>query len=212
VRATRTIANVICSVIATLGGSSQVESQSRASCAVQARSVLSRSSAGVVQVSNLPLLQVECRRSPPRSLPQSGQQRLLTVEAVVYQLSEQAATTLVPSRVTQSGGGADLQSESINFYLDIPIEDAERDAATRAFLADLTRQAASSPNETERAQATRLQDMDPRVLAQTVRQHRVGRFRVEFRILDEGRLVDVAPLDLEVISKGTFFDQLLRSK
>jgi len=141
-------------------------------------------------------------------MPPSGQQHLLTVEAVVYQLSERDARILVPSQVMKSGGGADLQSESVYFYLDIPIEDAERDAAIRAFIADLARQAASSPNEAERAQATRLAGMDPRGLAQTVRQHRVGRFRVEFRILDESRPVDAVTLDLEVIFKGTFFDRL----
>jgi hypothetical protein len=52
--------------------------------------------------------------------------------------------------------------------------------------------------------------MDARVLAQMVRQHRVGRYRVEFRILDESRLVNVATMDLEVIFKGTFFDQIMR--
>jgi len=199
-------------VMATLALAGQTPAPTRASCAVQAPSVLGRSQSGVVQVSNLPLIQVECRRSPVRPLPQSGQQGLLKVEAVVYQIAEQGARTRVPSQVTASGGGADLQEESIYFYLDIPIDDAERDAATRAFLADLTRRAASSPNETERAQAARLQGMDPRMLGQMVRQHRVGRFRVEFRMLDDAQLVGVATLDLEVVFKGTFFDQLLRSQ
>ena len=55
-------------------------------------------------------------------------------------------------------------------------------------------------------------NMDPRGMAQMMRQHRVGLFRVEFRILDEGRLAGIAGFDLEVVSKGSFFDQMLRSK
>ena len=66
----------------------------------------------------------------------------------------------------------------------------------------------------------------PQLFAQTVRQQRVGRFHVEVRLLetparqsvdsgivvDTARPVDSAALDLEVVFKGTFFDQLLRSK
>jgi hypothetical protein len=197
-------------IIATLARSGQAPPPSGTSCAVQAGSVLSRSPSGVVRVSNLPLIPIECRRSPRRPLPQSGQQGLLKVEAVVYQVTEQSAGVRVPSQVTASGGGGDLQEESVYFYLDIPIDDSERDAASRAFVAELARRAASSPNETERAQAARFQGMDPRTLGQMVRQHRVGRFRVEFRVLDDTRLVGVATLDLEVVFKGTFFDQILR--
>jgi hypothetical protein len=111
-----------------------------------------------------------------------------------------------------SGSGGDSQEESVYLYLDIPVDESERDAASRAFIADLARRAASSPNETERAQAIRFQGVDVRMLGQMVRQHRVGRFRVEFRVLDDTRLVGVAPLDLEVVFKGAFFDQILRSK
>lgn len=199
-------------ILATLAGASQAPPPPRASCAVQAPSVLGRSASGVVQVSNLPLMQLESRRSLRRPTPQSGPQGLLKVEAVVYQVTEQGARARVPSQVTASGGGADLQEESVSFYLDIPIDDAERDSASRAFLADLTRRAASSPNETERVQAARLQGMDARMLGQMVRQHRVGRFRVEFSMLDESLLVGVAAMDIEVVFKGTFFDQMLRTQ
>jgi hypothetical protein len=49
-------------------------------------------------------------------------------------------------------------------------------------------------------------------MALMMRQHRVGRFHVEFRILDEGRLDGVARVDLEVLLKGSFFDQMLAQK
>ena len=54
--------------------------------------------------------------------------------------------------------------------------------------------------------------MDARMLGQMVRQHRVGRFRVEFSMLDESLLVGVAAMDIEVVFKGTFFDQMLRTQ
>jgi hypothetical protein len=200
-------------LLGTLARWSQVPSPSQPSCFVQAPSVLSRSSSGVAQVSNLQLIYLECRRSPPRALPQSGQQLPLTVEAVVYHVSDDGAKVRVPSQVMASGSGADLQAESISFYLDIPLGDAEREAASRSFLAELARLAKSSPNESERAQMARLlQFADARTMAQTIRQHRAGRFHVEFRVLDETRLVGVPSLDLEVVDKGAFFDQMLRAK
>jgi hypothetical protein len=199
-------------VVATLGGSSPVQSPPRVTCSVLAPSILSRSSSGVVQVSNLALMSFECRRSPPRPMPPSQVQYPFKVEAVVYQVSETGQRILVPSTVTASGTQGDTESEAVLFYLDIPVDDAERDAAVRAFIAALTRQAAASPNEAERAQAARLAGVDPRGMALMMRQHRVGRFRVEFRILDQGRLDSVAGADLEVAFKGSFFDQMLPPK
>jgi hypothetical protein len=199
-------------IVATLGGSSPMQSPPRVTCSVLAASILSRSSSGVVQVSNLPLMQLECRRFPRRPLPPSGVQYPLTVEAAVYQVSETGARNLVPSLVAASGSDGDPASEAVHFYLDIPIDESERGAASRAFIAELARRAASSPNETERAQAERLAGMDPRGMAEMMRQHRVGLFRVEFQVLDEGRPAGVAGFDLEVVFTGNFFDQMLRSK
>ncbi len=94
-----------------------------------------------------------------------------------------------PSQVMASGSAGNLKAESIYFYLDIPLGDAEREAASRSFLAEVAGLAKSSPNETERAQMARLlQFADARTMAQTIRQHRAGRFHVEFRVLDETRL------------------------
>ena len=174
--------------------------------------MLSRSSSGVVQVSNLPLMPLECRRFPRRPMPPSQVQYPFTVQAAVYQLSETGQKTLVPSSVSASGTQGDTESEAVLFYLDIPIDDAERDAAVQAFIAAVARQAAASPNEVERAQAARVASVDPRGMAQVMRQHRIGHFRVEFRILDEGRLDSVAGVDLEVVFKGNFFDQMLPPK
>ncbi len=146
-------------------------------------------------------------------MPQSGQQLPMTVEAVVYHLSEDGARIRVQSQVMASGSAGDLKAESIYFYLDIPLGDAEREAASRSFLAEVARLAKSSPNETERAQMARLlQFADARTMAQTIRQHRAGRFHVEFRVLDETRLVGAPSLDFEVIDKGAFFDQMLHAK
>ncbi len=199
-------------IVATLGGSSPVQSPPRVSCSVLTPGILGRSSSGVVQVSNLLLMPLECRRFPPRPMPSSQVQHPLTVDAAVYQMSATGPRILVPSRVVVSGSQADTESEAVLFYLEIPIDEAERDAASRAFIAEVARRAAASPNETERAQAARVVAMDPRGMAQMMRQHRVGLFRVEFRVLDEGRLDSVAGADLEVVFKGSFFDQMLPPK
>jgi len=199
-------------IAVTLIGWLQAPTQPRVSCSVQAPSVVSRSASGVAQVGNLQLIPMECRRFARRPMPPSGQQHLLAVEAVVFQLGEAGQRTLVPSKVNPSGGGIDLEAEYVSFYLDIPIDDVERDAVAREILAELGRRAVSSTNEVERAAAANLQGTDPRGLAQMVRQHRTGRFQVEFRMLDEGRLAGDGTFGLEVIDQGSFFDLLLRSK
>ena len=53
---------------------------------------------------------------------------------------------------------------------------------------------------------------DPETLAQIVNQHRVGRFQVECRVLDTGRVMGVGRVDLEVLFKGRFSDSVLPKK
>src|SRR5690349_2265268 len=65
-----------------------------------------RSSGGVPQLSNLELIAIECR-IPARSLPKSGVQYALNVDAKVYQLSNTGVRTLVASSVNGAGGGGD---------------------------------------------------------------------------------------------------------
>jgi hypothetical protein len=177
----------------------------RASCEV-GHSSLNRSSSGVAQVSNLGLIGIQCR--VPRRLYKSGTvQHSLKVDATVYQVSPSGVRSIVPSRVSVSGSGGNSESEYVNFGVDIPVDPSERDAAIRKYLSDLASSAASSPNQKEREQGRLLQKMGPQALTPIFRQHRVGRFQVDCRVLDEGRVIGMGRADLDVLFKGRFFDQ-----
>jgi hypothetical protein len=177
-----------------------------ASCDVDPSSVISRSPSNLAQVSNLALLHARAVVSSRRPMPSSGVLGGQRVEATVYQEAG-GVRTIVPSAVNLSGGGGDAQSEYVAFTLDIPIESQERDAAIRDYLTAVARAAASSTNERERAIAATVQSTAASALAPMFRQHRVGRFHVECRVLDDGRQVAVGSGDFEILFKGRFFDQ-----
>ena len=89
------------------------------------------------------------------------------------------------------------------------MEAAERDAAIGEYVSDLRQQAATLPNEVERAAALRLVDAarNPALLVPFFRQNRAGLFEIECRLLDDGRVLGVGRTTLEVLFNGRFFDQ-----
>jgi hypothetical protein len=99
--------------------------------------------------------------------------------------------------------------EETHFTIDILMEAAERDAAIGEYVSDLRQQAATLPNEVERAAVLRLLDAarNPALLVPFFRQRRAGLFGIECRVLDEGRVLGVARTTLEVVFKGRVFDQ-----
>jgi hypothetical protein len=113
----------------------------------------------------------------------------------------------VPSKVNTTGGGGDTQSEYVSFVLDVPIDAAERDAAIKDYVSEITRAAGASLNERERAMMATLQAGGSSPFAALFRQHRVGRYRVDCRLLDEGRQVAASSAEFEVLFKGRYFDQ-----
>lgn len=196
------------------GASGQAPVPPPVTCHVEPSSLLGRSASGAEQVSNLKLIQLQCGTSPPRPLPAIGNQGLHTVEATVYQLSASGSRTLVRSAVAPSGGGADQQTEWVSFSLSIPIDDAERDAAVARYLDQLVTTLASSSNAQERAEADRLRSLGPRGIDQLAvgfrqlfQQHRAGRFHMDVRLLDGGRVVNTGGVDFEVVFNGSFFDE-----
>src|SRR5262249_40657781 len=156
----------------------QASANAPASCAIDPQSIVSRSSTGVAQVSNLALIYARAVVSPPRPVPAGGALLGLRVEATVRQIVPNGGRTIVTSTVNMTGGGGDLRSEYVTFTLDIPIDAAERDAAIRDYVESLERAAASSTNERERLQAAMLQRMGSSAFASMFRQHRVGRFQI----------------------------------
>ena len=106
----------------------------------------------------------------------------------------------MPSETNQTGGSYATEVESVFFQFHIPLEPAERDAEASRILAKIEK---SMPSEqvTEEAHQRALER-----LREFVRQHRVGHFEVECRILDGNRVMGVAVIELEVLFKGRYFD------
>jgi hypothetical protein len=114
---------------------------------------------------------------------------------------------LVPSTVNCCGGPGDANFERDSFDLDIPINASERDAAIKAYYSEVAQSAASSSDPREREKAQLVQKIMPQALVPYFRQNRVGRFQVDCRVLDEGKVIATGRADFEVVFKGNFFDQ-----
>ena len=172
-----------------------------ASCELVGKSIVSRSSSGLAQVSNLGNIQITCR-VPARPFPtKPGEsQNALRAATTAYKIPPDGSKRLVPSEVHQSGGGFDPQREWVDFYVHIPLESAERDAEVRRYLAKPEKSMAPEQITEEAHQ---------RALERTrefVYQHRVGHFQVECRILEGDRVIGVGVVELEVLFKGRFSD------
>jgi len=174
-----------------------------AACELASKNIVSRSSSGLAQVSNLGDIQITCR-VPVRPFPtKPGESRNgLRAATTAYKISPDGHKKSVPSEVHQSGGGfgPDPEPEWVDFYVHIPLESAERDAEFRRYLAKLEE---SMPlgSMTEEAQQRALERG-----REFVYQHRVGHFRVKCRILDGDRVIGVGVVELEVLFKGRFSD------
>jgi len=131
----------------------------------------------------------------------------LRVDTKVYQFSMNGAKQPVPFIFNLSGGGGNANFERVNFDLEVPIDARERDAAIRAYWAEVARSAVSSTDQREREKAQLVQKIMPQAFVPYFRQHRLGRFQVDCRVLDEGKVIAAGRADLEVVFKGNFFDQ-----
>jgi hypothetical protein len=172
-----------------------------ASCELLGTSVVSRSSSGLAQVSNLGDIQITCSVATRSFAQEAGASRsLLKVATVAYRILPDGSKKLVPSETNQTGGGSDTEAESVYFYLHIPLESVERDAEAHRYLSKLEKSMPSQQN-TEEAHHRALER-----IRDVVYQHRVGHFQVECRILDGDRVMGVAVIELEVLFKGRFSD------
>jgi len=184
-------------------------SQGPASCKVSDKSVVSRSPSGIAQVSNLGLIQIRCYvAARPWPLKPGVVRYGLKAETTVHKLSADGTERLVPSEVTVSGGGSIGTTEWIDFYINIPLEPAERDTEIRRYVANLERSVA---DERLREQVHLLL-ANPQALAAMVNQYKIGRFRVDCRVLDGDRVIGAGDTDLQVLFKGRFSDVTLEPK
>ncbi|HWW22928.1 MAG TPA: hypothetical protein VNY78_03445 [Edaphobacter sp.] len=171
-----------------------------ASCEIAKLSILDLSSAGLAQVSNLGFIEIRCRVSA-RPFPDKPDEFRYGLKAVTtaYQISADGTRKEVPSVVNVSGGGFDRERESVNFYLDLPLERAERDLEARKYLDRLQKKAPGAISDSQSKQMLEH-------ISRFVSQHRAGHFRVECRVLDGTRVVGVGVVELEVLFKGRFSD------
>ena len=179
---------------------------SPALCELASKSIVSRSSSLLGQVSNLGDIKITCR-VPARPFPtKPGESRNgLRAATTAYEIAPDGSKKLVSSEVHQSGGGGggfgpDPEPEWTNFYVHIPLESAERDAEAQRYLAKLEESWAPErmPEEARQRALERMREF--------VYQHRVGHFQVECRILDGDRVMGVGVVEFEVLFKGRFSD------
>jgi hypothetical protein len=171
------------------------------SCELESKNIVSRSSSGLAEVSNLGDIQITCR-VPARPFPiKPGDSRDgLKVATAAYQISADGSKKREPSEENRTGGGNSEQEEWVTFYVHIPLAPTERDDEARRYLAKLEKW--MPPQQiTEQARQRALENT-----RELVYQHRVGHFNVECRILDGDRVIGVGVVELEVLFKGRFSD------
>ncbi|MGB9415615.1 MAG: hypothetical protein WCB58_04810 [Acidobacteriaceae bacterium] len=178
-------------------------SDKSASCELASKSIVSRSSSGLAQVSNLGDILITCR-VPDRPFPSTPGEGRNGVKAatVTYKISPGGGKKLVPSEVHWVGGGfgrPNPEQQWVEFLVHIPLEPAECDAEARRYLAKLEKVAPIQITEEERQRAL------PGI-RDSVFQHRVGHFKVECHVLDGDRSMGIGVVELEVIFKGRFSD------
>jgi len=187
-----------------LSASPAFASDMRPSCELVKESILSQSSSGLAQVSNLGGMHIKCR-IPARPFPfKLGESRNgLTATTTAYDISTNTNKTLVPSEVHVVGGGFGPDEEWVDFYVHIPLDSEELDAEARRYLAKML--ASMTPEQkgqlTKDAQKRGLEN-----LRQLVYQQRLGHFQVNCQVLDGSRVMGTDVIELEVLFKGRFSD------
>jgi len=181
----------------------------RPSCELAKESILSRSSSGLAQVSNLGSIRIRCR-IPARPFPtKPGESRNgLTAATTAYEVSADGSKKLVPSEVHVFGGGgdgfgADPAPEYVDFYVHIPLDSAEADVEARRYIAKVE-ESMTAEQKSQISEDT--QKKAPEKIRPLVYQHRVGHFQVDCRILDGSRVMGADVVELEVLFKGRFSD------
>jgi hypothetical protein len=180
-----------------------------ASCELESKNIVSRSSSGLAQVSNLGDIRITCSVAARAFPTKPGEGRYgLRAATTTYKISSDGSRRFVPSEVQESGGGfgtnpglvgTNPELEWVVFDVHIPLKPAERDAEARRYLAKVEKLMPGQIPEAARQQAVER-------TREFVYQHRVGHFRVECRILDGDRVMGVGVVELEVLFKGRFSD------
>jgi hypothetical protein len=171
-------------------------------CELESKSIVSRSSSGLAQVSNVGDIEITCRGAARPFPSKPGESRKgLTAATEAYLTSSDGTATLVPSEVIVHGGGgggfmvAEGQ-EWVAFYVHIPLDSAERDSEARSYLDKMVLPQEELSEEAKQQAVERIGEL--------VYQHRLGHFKLKCRVLDGDRTVGVDFIEIEVLFKGRF--------
>jgi hypothetical protein len=182
----------------------------RPSCEMAKESIVSRSSSGLAQVSNLGGVHITCH-VPARPFPTTpgGEPRyMLKVATNAYEISADGTKKLVPSEVHVGGGGGggfgpDPKPEWVDFDVLIPLDSTELDAEVHRYLAKLE----ESMTPEQKAQLAALpREKALENIRQFVYQNRLGHFQLDCRVLDGSSLMGTDNVEFEVLFKGRFSD------
>ena len=176
-----------------------------AACEFASKSIVSRSSWGLAQVSNVGDILIDCRVSARRFPAKRGEMRHgLTVVTNVYRVSSDGTQQLVPSAAHSTGAGTQEGWEWVEFYVHIPLETKEQDEEASKYLAKIDEEMKKENRQTPVTVQDHQRAMER--MREVVYQHRLGQFQLECQVLDGNRVVGTGVVDLEVLFKGRFSD------
>ncbi len=177
-------------------------------CLLEPSSIVSRSPSGIDQVSNVGDIQVRCSvPARPVSLkPGESLMALGAKTASAFLLLPNGSMKEVPAEVKGAGGGDDQTHAWVEFYLHLPLDDAQRDAEFRRALARLNREVAKDKSRPHEKLTEKPFAQEEVLAAELVFQHRVGRFHVECHLTQGDRSLGTAEVNFEVLFKGRFSD------
>jgi len=176
-------------------------------CELASKSIVGRSSSEIPQVSNLGDIDIKCGVASRGSFKAGDPPRQgLRASTTAYLVLPDGNKKLVASEVNVSGGGADLEREWTDFYVHIPLEEAERDAEARRCQCKLEKSLIEKSmigepftSDAREQQVAKLREL--------ISQHRTGHFQFQCRVLDGNRVLGIGSVELEVLYKGRFCDR-----
>ena len=177
-------------------------------CLLEPSSIVSRSPAGIAQVSNVGDIRVRCSvPSRPVTLkPGEGLMAFGAKTAEAFLLLPNGRTHEVAAEIKGSGGGNDQTRAWADFYLHLPLEPAQRDAEARRALARLESEIAKDKSHSQKKLTDEEMQRGVTGMAELVFQHRVGHFRVVCNLAQGDRSLGTGELEFEVLDKGRFSD------
>jgi len=176
-------------------------------CQLTEKYILARTPSGLPQFSNVGNIEIICS-VPERPFPtKPGDKPLLGLKVATkaYQILADGSEKLVPSETNVTGGMSGFGpvspgQEGAIFVLHIPLKASELDAEAKRLWEKISADLppASYTKEKQQQALERLREFNY--------QHRLGRFRIECRVMDGTQTLGVGIVQFEIVFKGRFSD------